>query len=372
MAENGLIVTCPSGPDAALHWWRAENGHIVARGQDFTPPSQTARDSDTPVVALVPAADTVLRTLDMGDISAPQAEAAARYRAADLSIGGDVFVAVRALGRGEGDSGMRVLCATIARATLADHLAELALRGLDPDIIVPVGLLLPASDQPVSATFGDLGADRLGDLILPPDEALGALLLGEAAPVSLDSEARDAALVAAFADPPLNLRQGDFARRTPLFALASGQGRTLAWLFGALLLVSLAIPLIEIGKNYLGADLAERRALASAQRHVPGATDAAQAEAQLDAKLAARGTGNSVVSVPMSGLLAAMQPVPGVVIRQADYRPGGIVGAMIAAPRVEDLNAVLIALQNNGYKVTAANRSDATGQAVADITVLAP
>ncbi|WP_232824408.1 hypothetical protein, partial [Blastomonas sp. UPD001] len=150
MAENGLIVTCPPGPDAALHWWRADNGHIVARGQDFTPPSQAARNGDAPIVALVPAADTVLRTLDMGDMSAPQAEAAGRYRAADLSIGGDVFVAVRALGRGEGDGGMRVLCATIARATLADHLAELALRGLDPDVILPVGLLLPAADQPVS------------------------------------------------------------------------------------------------------------------------------------------------------------------------------------------------------------------------------
>ena len=372
MVDRGLIVTCPSGPDAALHWWRGEGGHIVARGQDFTPPSQAARDGDAPVMALVPAADTVIRTLDMGDMSAPQAEAAARYRAADLSIGGDVFVAVRALGRAMDDGGMRVLCATIARAALADHLAELALRGLDPDVILPVGLLLPAADHPVSATFGDLGADRFGDLVLPPDEALGALLLGEAAPVSLDSDARDASMIAALAEPPLNLRQGEFARCTPLFALAPGQGRTLAWLFGALLLVSLAIPLLEIGKNYLGADLAERRALASAERHVPGAIDATQAEAQLDAKLAARGTGNSVVSVPMSGLLAAMQPVPGVVIRQADYRPGGIVGAMIAAPRVEDLNAVLIALQNNGYKVTAANRSDATGQAVADITVLAP
>lgn len=372
MAESGLIVTCPSGPDSALHWWRVEKGHVVARGQDFTPPSQATHDGDAPVLALVPAADTVIRTLDMGEMSAPQAEAAARYRAADLSIGGDVFVAVRALGRGVDDGGMRVLCATIARATLADHLAELALRGLDPDIILPVGLMLPAADHRVAATFGDLAAERLGDLVLPPDEALGALLLGEAAPVPLDSHARDAAMVAALAEPPLDLRQGDFARRTPLFALAPGQGRTLAWLFGALLLISLAIPLLEIGKNYLGADLAERRALASAQRHVPGATDATQAEAQLDAKLAARGTGNGIVSVPMSGLLSAMQPVPGVVIRQADYRPGGIVGAMIAAPRVEDLNAVLIALQNNGYKVTAANRSDATGQAIADITVLAP
>ena len=372
MADTGLIVTCPSGPDAALHWWRADGGHMAARGQDFTPPSLPAHSGDAPVVALVPAADTVIRLLDMGEMSGPQAEAAARYRAADLSIGGDVFVAVRALGKAAAEGGMLVLCATIARATLADHLAELALRGLDPDIIVPVGLLLPASDQPVSATFGDLGADRMGDLVLPPDEALAGLLLGESDPFVLDADARDAAMLAALANPPLNLRQGEFARRTPLFALAPGQGRMLAWLLGALVLVSLAVPLVEIGKHYLGADLAQRRALASAQRLVPDATDVAQAEAQLDTRLAARGTGNSVASVPLSGLLSAMQPVPGVVIRQADYRPGGMIGAMIAAPRVEDLNAVLIALQNNGYKVTAANRSDATGQAVADITVLAP
>lgn len=369
MATHGLIVTCPASADAALHWWRAEGDHIVARGQDFSPPSAAAGADQGPVLALIPAADTVIRILDMGEMSAAQAEAAARYRAADLSIGGDLFVGVRALG---GAEAMRVLCATISRARLADHLAELALRGLDPDILVPVGLLLPANDQPVSATFGDLGADRLGDLVLPPDEALGALLLGSSAPAPLDQDARDAAMIAALADPPLNLRQGDFARRTPLFALGAGQRRTLAWLLGALLLVSFAIPLIEIGKNYLGADLAERRALASAQRFVPEATDVAQAEQVLDTRLAARGAGNAIATVPLSGLLAAMQPVPGVTIRQADYRPGGIIGAMIAAPRVEDLNAVLIALQNNGYTVTAAQRSDATGQAVADITVLAP
>lgn len=369
MALHGLIITCPASSDAALHWWQAHDGHIVARGQDFSPPSRSVNDDAAPTVALLPAADTVIRVLDMGDMGAAQAEAAARYRAADLSIGGDLFVGVRAIGSGDT---MRVLCATISRACLSDHLAELALRGLDPDIIVPVGLLLPAGDQPVSATFGDLGADRLGDLVLPPGEPLGALLLGEAPAIALDQDARDAAMLAALADPPLNLRQGDFARRTPLFALGTGQGRTLAWLLGALLLVSLAIPLIEIGKNYLGADLAERRALASAQRQVPQATDVAQAEQLLDTRLAARGAGNSIATVPLSGLLSAMQPVPGVTIRQADYRPGGIIGAMIAAPRVEDLNAVLIALQNNGYTVTAAQRSDATGQAVADITVLAP
>lgn len=369
MALSGLIVTCPASADAALHWWRVDNGHVVARGQDFSPPSAPAGDDPSAVMALVPAADTVIRTLDMGDMSAAQAETAARYRAADLSIGGDLFVAVRAL---SGSAPVPVLCATVARARLADHLAELALRGLDPDIIVPIGLLLPGGDQPVTATFGDLGADRLGDLVLPPDEALGALLLGESAPAPLDQDARDAALVTALADPPLNLRQGDFARRTPLFALGPGQGRTLAWLLGALLLVSLAIPLIEIGKNYLGVDLAERRALASAQRMVPQATDIVQAEQLLDAKLAARGAGNTIATVPLAGLLSAMQPVTGVTLRQADYRPGGIIGAMIAAPRVEDINAVLIALQNNGYTVTAAPRSDATGQAVADITVLAP
>ncbi len=369
MATHGLIITCPASADAALHWWRAEADHIVARGQDFSPPAATPGTDQGPVLALIPAADTVIRILDMGDMSAAQAEAAARYRAADLSIGSDLFVGVRALG---GTDTMQVLCDTISRARLADHLAELALRGLDPDVLVPVGLLLPAGDQPVSATFGDLGVDRLGDLVLPPDEALGALLLGQTAPAPLDQDARDAAMVAALADPPLNLRQGDFARRTPLLALGTGPGRMLAWLLGALLLVSFAIPLVEIGKNYLGADLAERRALASAQRLVPEATDVAQAEQALDTRLAARGAGNAIATVPLAGLLAAMQPVAGVTLRQADYRPGGIIGAMIAAPRVEDLNAVLIALQNNGYTVTAANRSDATGQAVADITVLAP
>lgn len=369
MAETSLIVTCPASPDAALHWWRAEGGHITARGQDFSPPTPARSDDAAPVVALIPAADTVIRVLDMGSMTAAQAEAAARYRAAELSIGGDLFVGVRAMPGGETT---HVLCATIARTRLSEHLAELALRGLDPDIIIPVGLLLPQSDQPVSATFGDLGASRLGDLVMPPDEPLSMMLLGDTTPEPLDQQARDAAMLAVLADPPINLRQGEFARRTPLFALGPGQGRPLALLAAALVLVSLAIPLIEITQHYLGADMAERRALAAAQRLVPQATDAAQAEQMLDSKLAARGIGNAMASVPLSGLLSAMQPVAGVTLRQADYRPGGLIAAMIAAPRVEEINAVLIALQNKGYTVTAASRSDATGQAVADITVAAP
>ena len=394
-AADGFIVTCPADSAAALYWWQIANGEIVARGQDFIPPLPTEPDAEPArIMALLPAQDIAVRLLDMGDLAPAQAEAAARHRAAGMSIGGSVFVAARAVndapvasvaddsdvtGQPPDEPSAHVLTATIARERIAGRIESLVLRGLDPDSMVPVGLLLPGhivSEDGVAmasaARFGDLDAIRLDALILPQDEHLVAALIGETPVHPLDQPARDSAMCAAFAVAPLEMRQGEYAKRRPSMTFDREKVRLLLALFGIVLILTIAIPLAEIAKLKWTADSVEATTLAEARRFAPQAADMPQAVQQIDAKLAAQGLGGAAPSIPLSALLSTMQPVGGTMVREINASGNGIVSAALAAPRTEDVNAVLLALQDQGYVVTAAPRSDATGMVVADITVRAP
>ena len=77
-------------------------------------------------------------------------------------------------------------------------------------------------------------------------------------------------------------------------------------------------------------------------------------------------------SIPASGLFSALQQTPGVTISRLSYDRTGVVSAELTALRNEDINPALLALQSNGFLVTATPRQDATGTAKADITVRVP
>src|SRR3546814_2493098 len=117
-------------------------------------------------------------------------------------------------------------------------------RALEPGAIVPAATLLPRPE-------GGFAAARIGDeRILRDassalvDDGIGAYLIGDAPVETLAPDVIDAALVAALAAPPLNLRQGTFTRRTR---------QTLAWktlrrsgvLAGLILIMLLATTLVR-------------------------------------------------------------------------------------------------------------------------------
>ncbi|MEZ5710360.1 MAG: type II secretion system protein GspL [Blastomonas sp.] len=367
---TGLVVTIAADEEAPLYWWRAENGLIVARGNDYSPPEFDSEASDFTIMALLPAGDTMIRTLDMQAMPAAQAETAARLQVTEDSIGPNLHVATRSLAGDEGQS--LVLTATIAAARMAERLEQLTLRGIDPDVMLPVGLLLDGqAEHRQEARYGDLAAARRGMLIAPGGDPLVEQLMTDADPHVLDQRARDATLLAALADPPINLRQGEFARREPLFDLEPRQKRLLGWIVAALVLLSLAVPLLEIVRLHWAAGDAEDRALAEARTLVPEAQTVEQAEQLLNRKMASRGAGTAIASAPISALLSSLQPVSGASLREMGYRSDGMVNAIIAAPRTEDINQVLLVLQQNGFVVTATPRQDASGSALADITVRA-
>lgn len=380
--DSGLIVTAPLDEDSSLFWWRVEDGVIVSRGNDHSPPHHSplqGHEGDAPfrLMALLPASDTVLRSRIWPDMPVRQAETAARIDGIAQSIDSHPFVAVQ----GSSIAGQtHVLTATIARDTLSRRLGELSLRGLDPDIVLPVGCLLDDAnpgdnsddDTPREAVFGDLGVIRQGPLVLPISDPLKDHLLPGVQPETLDQDARDVRLIHALAAPQINLRQGEFARSEPAFQLDAQQKRTLIRLTVCLLLLSLAIPLLLIAKLHWDANRIEENALTEARTVVPEAQTLAQAEMQIDQRLASRGIGNAAPSASIAALLSNMQPVDGLFLRELNYRPDGLVSAIVAAPRAEDINQMLISLQQNGYVVTAAPRSDTTGAAIADLTMRAP
>lgn len=381
MNGEATFITCPSDGEDLLCWWVVEDGAVAKRGQDFVPPIEQIG----PLIALLPAEDTRIAAFDMPSMPAAQAEAAARHKATEASIDKQVLVAARALAvvpaeDGEAPLATPVLTAAASEARLAERLTLLGARGLDPDIILPVGLVLPEGLEldgalhPVSGQFGESGAIRHGRLVLPVDGFPVAALIGEeeaAAIHALDQAERDACLVSAAIDPPLDLRIGPFRRRTDLFRLDPHERKVLAALFGALLLVSIAIPLVIMLKYGWAADTVSEEALAAAKVHAPEAETAEAAEASIDAQLAARGLGGRVATVPLAGLMQAMQPAPTVMAREISAGEG-LVSATLAAPQVDTLNQVLIAVQQAGFVVTATPRSDASGMSVADITVRAP
>src|SRR3546814_1010393 len=104
-----------------------------------------------------------------------------------------------------------------------------------------------------------------------------------------------------------------------------------------------------------------------------GATagDATAAEAELDRRLAAAGGGPLAFSVPASALYDAMRDTQGVTLKSLSHRTDGTLTTTLAAPRADDLNQVLLALQARGYRVPAQPMAGTDGQPLANITVRA-
>jgi general secretion pathway protein L len=64
-----------------------------------------------------------------------------------------------------------------------------------------------------------------------------------------------------------------------------------------------------------------------------------------------------------------LQQVPAVTIRDMRFNGDGIIAFTLAAPNVDGINQALQIMQQQGYKVTATPRQDASGVALADINM---
>ncbi|MBH9538215.1 type II secretion system protein GspL [Novosphingopyxis sp. YJ-S2-01] len=372
---DGLIVTLPLGGDEALHWWRLDDGIITQRGQNEDVRDAAGLPSATPgerIMAIAPTELTFVNWLAFPDLKPRQAEGAARVEAARRGIGG--ADANHAATRAMEDKDGTVLTATIAPAALSGGLAHLQAIGIDPDFVTPVGLLVQPGDEDdwLEAEIGGERFLRSSRLVLPAEDALVAAVAGNIQPVVLNDEEADAALEIAFSDPPLNLRQGRFAKRRRAQGMGKRQWQLIAITLALAVLATLLIALVTLAKYSFGADQQDAAALAQARTIVPEANDLESAERALDALLIGRGGGASF-GASAAALFQAVQSAPDVTIQRVAYGPDGTLSATLAAPQPDQLNQVLVPLQTSmGYVITQAPHQGAEGGTVIDITVRAP
>jgi general secretion pathway protein L len=211
---------------------------------------------------------------------------------------------------------------------------------------------------------------RTADRAYVSDPEFDPLIAGGHAVLPLDADRMRESLLLTLAAPPLDLLSGGWKpkRRWSVDAAMLRLAKRLAI---ALVAVSLLIPIIYAVRLSSDTGRADDAVVAMAKKAGVTATDATAAEAELDRRLAAAGGGPLAFSVPASALYDAMADAPGVTLKTLSHRTDGTLTTTLAAPRVEDINQVLLALQARGYRVTAQPMAGSDGQQMANITIRA-
>lgn len=364
---DGLIVLLPGQADAPWRWWRVgERG--LGREMTFDAQAERAPWGEAgAVTVLVPAANAPVIDRTMPDMPEAQALAAERLALAQSGLDPVQHVAVGA------DAG-RLLACRVAPAAMDRWLGVLVAQGIDPQALVPAALVLPHPER--GLMLADLGGQllaRTADAAFAGEPGLVAALAEGQEQSALAGDELLGRLAQIHAAPPLNLRQGQYGlRRVSVFRTADWLG--LARMAAVAALLALLLMLVWVVKWNFDSSAEESHALELAQQRFPTATDLDSAERLLDAELARRGEGGASFAAPAAALLDVMRGVPGVKLRDMGYGADGTLRFTAAAPRADDVNAVLIALQNQGWKVTVppSLAPDPTGATVAAITVRAP
>lgn len=374
MNPNLLLIALPTTDNEALYWWHVADGAVQARGCDPDPPTALHDDgpdetqADARVIALVPSHLTSIMAHEaISGTNESQALAAATMAAKVQSLEGEKVHIVATV---DGEGG--VVTASVGRDILSAGLVHLRALNIDPEAIIPSGWLLPVIGYgALSADFGFDQVVRADNIIATDDSVLREFLFADRVITPMTGETFDAMLLGASGKADLNFRSGPFAKKTQR-SMDAKQKRWLGWMAAALVVVSLAIPLVQLAQYHWAAGAADEAALASAAAVVGEQENPDSAERALDQRLIAENRGNIMFPVPASALYLALQQVPNVSIIRMSYGENGIVSATLSAVRNEDINPALLALQEAGFIITATPRTDATGSAQADITVRAP
>jgi general secretion pathway protein L len=373
MAHNGLITFLPLRGSGILPWWQVVDGAVVARGTADLNDSESAFPAsagEQRIMALVPASHSVTRWISMGDLAPRQAETAARLKVSSESLGGAGLLHIVAAHQDDKD----VLVASMSAPLMQSGLALLARFGLNPDVILPSGLTLCEPEGGI--TRADIGgADtvlRGAKIIAPDEQSLRDTLFAGQIVTEINADTIESQLLDAFAAPPINLRSGTFAKKNNRARITPTQWRILAWMLCAGLLLSLLVALATYWKYDHAVVRENALALAAVRKIAPQAIDAQKAQLELDQILANKGMAGRRFTAPASALFAQIEASPGAALRDMRYSGDGILAATIEAPTIEPINNIVLELQQLGYKVTATPRQDASGLAMADLSMRVP
>lgn len=355
-------------------WLRVDDGVIVDSGQDdgWVDAWEKPEDdgADDRLVALAPAADVPIQWRHYPDAAPAQAAAAARIDTLKDSLGDAAGLHV--VSGQPADTGQAVPVAVTTHVAMAAWTGWLKARGFDPAAIVPVAATVPPP-EPGMLWTAELGGEqivRTVDRAYASDPELDPLIAGGHDIAPLDADRMHEALLLTLAASPIDLLSGGWKPKRS-WSVDPAMLRRAKHLFFALVAVSLAIPVIHAIRLSSDSARADDAVVAMAKKAGAAAADAPAAEAELDRRLAAAGGGPLAFSVPASALYDAMGDVPGVTLKSLSHRTDGTLTTTLAAPRVDDVNKVLLALQARGYRITAQPMAGTDGLQMANVTIRA-
>jgi general secretion pathway protein L len=359
-----LIVTrfpISDADDPAV--WRVVDGEWHGGGQLS---GFVSIDNDAKIMAVVAASDARCNWSSFPELEPKQAEGVARIRVAEHSLG-EVHIAARYV------TDNIVVTAAIAPTVMEYGLSRLTLRGLNPDIVIPVGLVIAEpSEHILRAEFDGSSVLRGPQFAIPDEPVLRDLIIQNRTPQTIDQPEMRNLLVTASEHPALNLREGIFAKREPREWGTANQRKWAIRLGVALIVATILLGLVTWSKHKSATAAENERALVAAQKIDPSILDIEQAEAQLDRALAQKGTARGRFAPLTAGLWRAVKSAPNVSVRELRYGTDGLLSVVLAAPDANSINNALIGIQQDGYRVTATPRQDNSGATLVDLTMRMP
>ncbi|MCE7033200.1 type II secretion system protein GspL [Lysobacter sp. GX 14042] len=351
-----LLVKLPTVAGDRVAWWRTAPGGGFEHGEGPPPEPPVPRGNQDArrrqVVLAVPGVDCTVRWLELRAHTTVQAAAAARaLLAGQLAVDPEgLHVAVAADGRD------RWLVVAVDPPRMDDWLEQARLLGLQPDCLVPAPLLLPlpaGRDAPeVTVVRGqeqkqDQDQDHWlvrGDgVAFAAEPALAAQLLAAYQQVPLADPG--AAMAAATANPPVNLRQGRYALRNPAAGGTPNWRRTRRLAVATLALALLSPALLAAAHHWQAARL-ERQAAHEAANALPTPDNAITT---LRTHLAATRTTTDFGNA-MAALLSAIEQSPATSLDALSWHDG-LLSATVEHAGGTSLQPLAAALPAAGFQL---------------------
>ncbi|WP_299328431.1 type II secretion system protein GspL [Parasphingopyxis sp.] len=367
MSARYLVIFLGDEPG----WMRIADGRTLVRrsGLDDVPAADEDSDEPERVALVVPGSEVALHWAEIPATLAPaQARAAARIMADEVSA---EPLEAQHIAAGPADEDDERCLAIVSRERMTAWLAEAEVLGLDPDLVIPEPLLIAPPEAGVR-TLRQAGMDvvRGPKRAFAAEPDIAALLIGDEAiePITAEDVERD--LGSTLSEPPLNLRQGDYAKRRR-WTIDAGFIRRVALLAATILLVTLLIQLTMIARYSFGADALEREVADRARDAIPGNVEIGDPDAQLRARLAELGAGPGYGELA-NAAFGAVRDTAGVELQSIIYAADNSLQLTAAAPGQPELDALQQRMAAAGLLVTPGGVRDGGGRQIADYVVRAP
>ena len=371
-AKDALLIFLDGRGDFE-GWLSLREGAVVARGaglEGLPDLADPATGDPVHVAAVVPGEAVSVHWLEVPAGLAPaQAEAAARLAAAEVSVQSVANMHV-AVGPETDGAPLRAV-ALVPALTMAGWIGKLQAQALDPDLVLAEPLLLEAPEK--GFTRFDRGAVPLyrgaGDAFSVEPE-LAALVIGDAPVETIDDQRFESGLAAVIAAPPVNLRQGAFAKRRR-WTIEWPLVRRMSLLLAGILLATLAIQIASIVRYTFAADALEAEAAQIAANVLPGSGPLTDPARQLERRLVDLGGAGAGYGALASGLFGAVRATPNVQLTALTFDREGSLRATVQGDTPAAFSALEQRIEAGGFTADIGPIRSGGGRPTAEVTVRA-